>query len=120
VAELRRCAQGQLPDIAAARAGLTLARCNEQTAGQANRLKPLKRQMHGRAGFVLLRQRLLHGAQRPGNGAIDTPEWGRRGGHDHHRGSPWLLIGESLPGSDLRQETTWDKGDVVRLCVTPA
>jgi len=27
-----------------------------------NRLKMLKRQMYGRAGFMLLRQRLLHGA----------------------------------------------------------
>ena len=46
---------------AAVRAGLTLEWSNGQTEGQVNRLKTLKRQMYGRAGFVLLRQRLLHG-----------------------------------------------------------
>jgi transposase len=62
IAELRRFAQGLLPDIAAVRAGLTLEWSNGQTEGQINRLKTLKRQMYGRAGFVLLRQRLLHSA----------------------------------------------------------
>ncbi len=62
VAELQRFAQGLLPDIAAVRAGLTLEWSNGQTEGHVNRLKTLKRQMYGRAGFVLLRQRLLHTA----------------------------------------------------------
>ncbi len=62
VAEVRRFAQGLLPDIEAVRAGLTLEWSNGQTEGQVNRLKTLKRQMYGRAGFVLLRQRLLHSA----------------------------------------------------------
>lgn len=62
VAELRRFAQGLLPDIEAVRAGLTLEWSNGQTEGQINRLKTLKRQMYGRAGLVLLRQRLLHSA----------------------------------------------------------
>jgi len=62
VMELRRFAQGLLPDVAAVRAGLTLEWSHGQTEGHVNRLKTLKRQMYGRAGFVLLRQRLLHGA----------------------------------------------------------
>lgn len=62
VGELRRFAQGLWPDIMAVRAGLTLGWSNGQTEGHVNRLKTLKRQMYGRAGFVLLRQRLLHGA----------------------------------------------------------
>lgn len=62
MAELRRFAQGLLLDIDAVRAGLTLQWSNGQTEGQINRLKTLKRQMYGRAGFVLLRQRLLHSA----------------------------------------------------------
>jgi transposase len=45
---------------AAVRAGLTLEWSNGQTEGHVNRLKTLKRQMYGRAGFVLLRHRLLH------------------------------------------------------------
>ncbi len=60
VGELRRFAQGLLLDEAAVRAGLTLEWSNGQTEGHVNRLKTLKRQMYGRAGFVLLRQRLLH------------------------------------------------------------
>ena len=62
VTELRRFAQGLSLDDAAVRAGLTLEWSNGQTEGQVNRLKTLKRQMYGRAGFALLRQRLLHGA----------------------------------------------------------
>ncbi len=61
IGELRRFAQGLLPDEAAVRAGLTLKWSNGQTEGHVNRLKTLKRQMYGRAGFVLLRHRLLHG-----------------------------------------------------------
>jgi transposase len=37
----------------------TLERGNGVTEGQINRLKLLKRQGHGRAGFALLRQRML-------------------------------------------------------------
>lgn len=62
VTEVRRFAEGLLLDEAAIRAGLTLEWSNGQTEGHVNRLKTLKRQMYGRAGFVLLRQRLLHGA----------------------------------------------------------
>ncbi len=61
VMELRRFAEGLLLDEAAVWAGLTLEWSNGQTEGHVNRLKTLKRQMYGRAGFVLLRQRLLHG-----------------------------------------------------------
>jgi transposase len=33
---------------------------NGQVEGQINRLKLIKRQMYGRAGFDLLRQRVVH------------------------------------------------------------
>jgi transposase len=58
-AEVRGFATGLRSDLAAVRAGLTLAWSNGQTEGQVHRLKLLKRQMYGRAGFALLRQRVL-------------------------------------------------------------
>ena len=44
---------------AAVKAGVTLAVSNGQVEGQVNRLKMLKRQMYGRAGFDLLQKRVL-------------------------------------------------------------
>ncbi|MDQ2787364.1 MAG: ISL3 family transposase [Chloroflexota bacterium] len=61
IADLQRFAVGLLLDKAAVQAGLTLEWSNGQTEGQVNRLKSVKRQMYGRAGFDLLRQRVLHG-----------------------------------------------------------
>jgi transposase len=46
-------------DYDAVKAGLTLEWSNGQVEGQVNRLKLLKRQMYGRAGFDLLRARVL-------------------------------------------------------------
>jgi transposase len=60
--ELRRFASGLQEDQAAVTAGLTLEWSNGPTEGHIHRLKLLKRQMYGRAGFVLLRQRILHAA----------------------------------------------------------
>ena len=57
--ELRGFAAGLRRDWAAVTAGLELPWSNGQTEGQVNRLKLLKRQMFGRAGFDLLRRRLL-------------------------------------------------------------
>jgi transposase len=57
--ELRSFAAGLRRDWAAVTAGLDLPWSNGQTEGQVNRLKLLKRQMFGRAGFDLLRRRLL-------------------------------------------------------------
>ena len=59
VPELRSFATGLRRDWAAVSAGLELSWSNGQTEGQVNRLKLLKRQMFGRAGFDLLRRRLL-------------------------------------------------------------
>lgn len=56
---LKRFAQGIQQDYDAAKAALTLAWSNGQVEGQVNRLKTLKRQMYGRAGFKLLRKRIL-------------------------------------------------------------
>lgn len=56
---LKRFAQGIKQDYAAVKAALTLVWSNGQVEGQVNRLKTLKRQMYGRAGFKLLRKRIL-------------------------------------------------------------
>jgi transposase len=56
---LARFAQGLQEDLAAVKAGLTLPWSNGPVEGHINRLKLLKRQGYGRAGFTLLRQRVL-------------------------------------------------------------
>jgi transposase len=45
--------------LAGVKAGLTLAWSNGVTEGQIHRLKLVKRQGYGRAGFAFLRQRVL-------------------------------------------------------------
>jgi transposase len=57
--ELCGFAAGLMQDEAAVRAALSLEWSNGQVEGQVNRLKLLKRQMYGRAGFDLLRSRFL-------------------------------------------------------------
>jgi transposase len=62
IAELVRFARGLQDDLAAVTAGLTSEWSNGVTEGHIHRLKLLKRQSYGRAGFALLRQRVLHAA----------------------------------------------------------
>ena len=57
--ELRGFADGLIQDEAAVKGALSQEWSNGQTEGQINRLKLLKRQMYGRAGFELLRSRCL-------------------------------------------------------------
>jgi len=52
-------AQGIRMDLQAVAAGMAEPWSNGQVEGQVNRLKTLKRQMYGRAGFALLRARVL-------------------------------------------------------------
>jgi len=59
---LGRFARGLQEDLAAVTAGLTLPWSQGPVEGQITRLKWLKRQSYGRAGFTLLRQRLLQAA----------------------------------------------------------
>jgi transposase len=59
IPELQRFATGLEQDQAAVLAGLTRAESNAITEGQVCKLKLLKRLMFGRAGFALLRQRVL-------------------------------------------------------------
>ena len=59
---LARFAQGLREDLAAVTAGLTLDWSNGPVEGQITRLKLLKRQGYGRAGFPLLRQRIRQAA----------------------------------------------------------
>jgi transposase len=59
---LARFARGLQEDLTAVTAGLTLEWSNGVTEGQIHRLKLLKRQGYGRAGFALLRQRVLQAA----------------------------------------------------------
>jgi transposase len=56
---LRTFAEGLRRDYAAVRAALEEPWSSGQAEGQINRLKTLKRQMYGRAGFDLLRKRVL-------------------------------------------------------------
>jgi transposase len=60
--DLKRFAQGIERDKAAVLAGLTLSYSNGVVEGQVHRVKLIKRMMYGRAGFALLRQRILHAA----------------------------------------------------------
>lgn len=62
VAELREFAAGLRRDQAAVTAALRHEWSNGQVEGQVNRLKLLKRTMYGRAGFALLRRRVLRAA----------------------------------------------------------
>lgn len=59
IAEFVRFAHGVRRDYAAVHAALCYPWSQGQTEGQVNRLKLLKRQMYGRAGFPLLRRRML-------------------------------------------------------------
>lgn len=54
-----RFAQGLEQNLAAVRAALELPWSNGQTEGQINRLKSIKRPMFGRAGFEVLRARVM-------------------------------------------------------------
>ena len=60
IKELQQFAKGLERDKAAVLAGLTLVHNNGQTEGQVTRIKLIKRMLFGRAGFALLRQRVLH------------------------------------------------------------
>ena len=57
--QLRRFVRGLDTDHAAVRNGLTLPYSSGAVEGHVNRIKMLKRQMYGRAGFDLLRKRIL-------------------------------------------------------------
>ncbi|GAA4985715.1 hypothetical protein GCM10025734_09390 [Kitasatospora paranensis] len=56
---LHTVVNGLEPDLAAVTAGLTLPWSTGVVEGHVNRIKMLKRQMYGRAGFALLRKRVL-------------------------------------------------------------
>jgi transposase len=60
LAELRAFVVGMQRDISAVVNGITSPLSQGQTEGQITKLKLIKRQMYGRAGLPLLRQRLLH------------------------------------------------------------
>jgi transposase len=58
--ELLSFASGVEKDKDAVRAGLTWSINNGMVEGHVTKLKLIKRQMYGKAGFALLRQRVLH------------------------------------------------------------
>jgi transposase len=60
--DLRRFAEGIRRDEAAVHAAVTQKWSNGPVEGHVKRLKTIKRQMYGRAGFVLLRARVLNAA----------------------------------------------------------
>ncbi len=56
---MKKFAAGLEKDLSAVRAGLTEPWSNGPVEGFVNKLKLVKRQGYGRAGFVLLRARVL-------------------------------------------------------------
>ena len=60
IPELQSFTLGIERDKPAVTAGLTLPHSNGIVEGKVNKLKLLKRMGYGRAGFPLLRQRVLH------------------------------------------------------------
>ncbi|MGI8865318.1 MAG: transposase [Rubrobacteraceae bacterium] len=56
---IRRFAKGLKKDLSAVRAGLTEGWSNGPVEGFVHKLKLIKRSMYGRAGFALLRRRVL-------------------------------------------------------------
>jgi transposase len=56
---ISRFATGLNADLAAVAAGLSLPFSSGPVEGNVNRIKMIKRQMYGRAGFDLLRKRVL-------------------------------------------------------------
>lgn len=60
--EIRTFARGVRQDEAAVEAAISLPWSKGQVEGHLNRLKMLKRQMYGRAGFELLKRRVLGSA----------------------------------------------------------
>jgi transposase len=59
ITAIKNFAAGLLSDYEAVKAAVSLKWSNGQVEGQVNRLKNIKRQMYGRAGFQLLRKRVL-------------------------------------------------------------
>jgi transposase len=59
IGPLVRFAYGLRRDIQAVMAAVETRWSSGQVEGQINRLKSIKRQMYGRAGFALLRARVL-------------------------------------------------------------
>lgn len=89
-----------LPDLRAIRAPIELPRDNGPTKGHINRLKTLKRQMYGRAGFGLLRAR-----------SLTPPRW-------------WLetedrFFTRSAAEPIYIRRYQWQQTDVVRFQVVP-
>jgi transposase len=62
VPSLQRFATGMRSDLAAVRAGLREKWSNGPTEGFVHKLKLVKRQAYGRAGFAVLRQRMVQAA----------------------------------------------------------
>ena len=58
--QLRSFAHGIRRDQQAVTAGLSLPYSSAAMAGNVNKIKMIKRQMYGRAGFPLLRKRVIH------------------------------------------------------------
>lgn len=58
--EIAPFAKGLLADYPAVENALTLPWSNGPVEGNVNRLKMIKRQMYGRAGFDLLRKRVVY------------------------------------------------------------
>jgi len=78
IPELESFVTGIERDKGAVVAGLSMAWSQGVVEGHVNRLKVIKRQMYGRAGFDLLRQRVLFQPERSGGRGEPLPTRGGR------------------------------------------
>lgn len=62
VQEIKSFSKSFLTDYEAVKNTLTLSLSNGQVEGQINKLKIVRRQMYGSAGFELLRKRMVPGS----------------------------------------------------------
>src|SRR5947209_10347459 len=99
LSEVQRFVKGLEHDKEAVLAGLTVIHSNGQVEGQVNQLKLIKGQGYGRAGFPLLRQRVLH--------ALEAPT-------RFHAGAGVLTC---VPGSRGRRRGRNDRSPTLRLLV---
>ena len=111
--ELRRFAEGIRRDKAAVRAAVTGRWSNGPVVGHVNRLKTIKRQMYGRAGFVLLRARGRQRRLRRRNGdlsSIGPGNWNKTPvtiSHEFDRVVRWFQTSGKGDHAEQEEESTF-------------
>ena len=104
-------------DLDAVIAGLTLPYSNGPTEGVNTKTKRIARQMHGRAGFTLLRHRILLGQRHPlsppnvsQGRRLDTPPAWRSARRQVEQGLPMENFGHAPDRGERWRESPGDAG----------